>query len=479
MVVRAPVALAALTRISVTVVVMTTVAGCVYFNALYNSQRLFNRGRKQIEAGNEATGRSTLGISIEKAERILDRSPDSRWADDALSLIVRARLLREEWEEAAQSSRRLLQMAATPRDSARAAGYLGIAEGQLGNPELADSLITMALTVAKDRDERAALLLHRGRARLALDRLAEADEDLQAVSRLKKNWITPRLGRVDLLARTEQFDEAADEFARVLEVGTRAPEEQAVVEAAERLATGSAQTALRALAELESANLRSANLARLMKLRGDLRVRVGKPEEGKADYRRTIEIAPNSAAAVDAYYEQARLELEGAAWPDDLEGPRVLLERAVRIPRARTVLELHDLLKAVRRSEYWIRLGDLGYMAAAEAARDEMRAPALARYLFLEYARKKPDDLWAAKAILAALDLTSVDSGPRSDGAVEEPTREELQRWLREDYQGTAYVQAILGGNSAEFTYEELETGLRRHLQRLVRLADQELTRRR
>ena len=108
-----------------------------------------------------------------------------------------------------------------------------------------------------------------------------------------------------------------------------------------------------------------------------------------------------------------------------------------------------------------------------------MRAPALARYLFLEYARKKPDDLWAAKAILAALDLTYVDSGPRSDGAVEEPTREELQRWLREDYRGTAYVQAILGGNNAEFTYEELEAGLRRHMQRLVRLADQELTRRR
>ncbi len=44
-----------------------------------------------------------------------------------------------------------------------------------------------------------------------------------------------------------------------------------------------------------------------------------------------------------------------------------------------------------------------------------------------------------------------------------------------EDYRDSAYVQALIGGEGkTEFSYEELEQGLRRQLQRLQALADQE-----
>ncbi len=49
-----------------------------------------------------------------------------------------------------------------------------------------------------------------------------------------------------------------------------------------------------------------------------------------------------------------------------------------------------------------------------------------------------------------------------------------------EDHRNSAYVQALIGGEAeVEFTYEELEQGLRRQLQRLKALADQEVRNRR
>jgi len=49
----------------------------------------------------------------------------------------------------------------------------------------------------------------------------------------------------------------------------------------------------------------------------------------------------------------------------------------------------------------------IAWFAAAEIARDDLEARALARGLFLAYANADPDDPWVPKALLAALAVMS------------------------------------------------------------------------
>jgi hypothetical protein len=130
------------------------------------------------------------------------------------------------------------------------------------------------------------------------------------------------------------------------------------------------------------------------------------------------------------------------------------------------------------RLEYWASLGGLAYVLAGETARDELKAPRLARSLFLRYAEEEPESVWAPKALLAALEAGDLDSAPPAEGL--DPDPEELRRRLRESYRDSPYVQAVLGERASDgLTYEELELGLRRQLARLQTLADEEVTARR
>jgi hypothetical protein len=136
--------------------------------------------------------------------------------------------------------------------------------------------------------------------------------------------------------------------------------------------------------------------------------------------------------------------------------------------------DVSHLRATIIRIEYWDSTTELGYMLAGEAARDILEAPELARRYFLAYAETQSTALWAPKALLAVLDLSALDSEPETNGSTREPTRAELRRRLQEDYGSSPYVRAITGAEgTSRFTYEELEFGLQRQLERLERLADE------
>ena len=456
---------------------MALAAGCVYFNALYNANRLFDQGRREMAAGSTARGRSTLEQAIEKAERILQGHPESRWADDALRLIAEARILREEWPEAAEASRRLMSISTSARDSARVAGYLGTAEFRLGNLAEADSLLTLALADERDEGKGATVLLDRAQARHELGRVEGADADYRAAAQLRPDWIDPHLGRARLLVENGRGPEGAFDLATAMRMVTPGHEEAGVMETAEYVAETSPEAGLAAFNEVELSGLSRVNKAILITLRGDLRRARSQYPEARADYELAIDIAGNNGAGVAPHLALAQMDLRELSRIDELAAVRTRLDEASLLPPGPGAIEVRQLLESMKRVEYWVGLGDLGYVAAAEVARDELGALRLARHLFLEYARVQPDGLWAPKAILAALDLTSVDSVRQDDGPPDEPSDEELRQRLIDDYGDSAYVQIFLGGSGGEFTYEELEAGLRRQLQRLDALADAELNR--
>jgi hypothetical protein len=466
-------------RVILLLAVLSSASGCVYFNALYNANRLFNQGVDEIEDGRESSGRVTLGAAIEKAERIVQNKPNSRWADDALRLVVRARYLREEWPELAEASRQLLGYARSARDTAHALGYIGQAELNLGNAAAADSLITVALEEEREPARRADLLADRGRARGVMGQTAAADADFQAVSALRPQWATPRIDRVRMLLGAGQYEKAAVEFGVLLTLTFSDREERAVIELAQYAAAVDPPTAVKALAAVESSSLLPNNKAELMKLRADTELVLGHYDKARADLYLTTAMAQDSRAAAEAQATLIGLELRDIASLAGYDSLMSRIENLAAQPAGRRSEEVRTLHENMVKVDYWIASGALGLMAAAEAARDLLRAPRLARRLFLMYADAQPGALWAPKAILAALYLTPLDSTAQATADASEPTAQELRQRLLDDYEDSAYVQAYFGGDGGRFTFEELEQGLRQQLERLNTLAEREVRARR
>jgi hypothetical protein len=456
------------------VVALIATTSCVYFNAYYNASRTFERGLRQVEEGRRASARADLVESIEKAERIVQENPNSRWADDALLIMVRGRLLLEDWELAAEASRSLFTYADTHGDSARAAGYLGTAELHRENLGAADSLLSLALSEDSDRRRRAELLHARGLSRWGLGRLEAAQADFEAVSEARPELVEPRLDLARLLAERGLGEEAAFTLATVLELNLNEAEQVEVLSVVEDFAEQDRASALLALASAEEANLIRARRSQLLRMRGELWVAAGDVDRGRADYRAAAAMAPGERASAEAELEALRLDLQMAGDVDQFRDLAEDLERLAETQSGRRSVEVRRLNETFARMSYWLDVGRLGYMIAGETARDVLAAPRLARHLFLRYAEAEAESAWAAKAILAALDLGDLHSPAGDEDPASEASAAELRGRLRENYRDSPYVRAVLGESpEGPLTYEELEAALERQLERLSTLADQ------
>jgi hypothetical protein len=155
-------------------------------------------------------------------------------------------------------------------------------------------------------------------------------------------------------------------------------------------------------------------------------------------------------AAVRARVEMARWQLARAGDLSDLRDVLPVLLPAEDDPAA------SSLLASVRTTSELAEQGlsePLALFAAAETARDELGSPTLARGLFLAYVDETPESPWAAKALLAALTVTT-DEGTRA--------------WLRGRLEGRAdspYVLAARGEPAPGL--EPLEEELARRLQEM------------
>jgi len=450
-------------------------SACVYFNAVYNANRLFDEGRSDIANGRVATGEASLATSIQKAERVVADNPDSRWADDALRLIVRARLLLEEWPEALAAAERLMTYASSARDSAEVAGYMGLAEVDLDRAARADSLLSTALELVHDDEFRARLLHGRGRARGQLGRVDAANSDLREAVALDPDWLDPRIDRIRLLVTEDRDAEAVAAIRQLLQGDFRSFEERRVMETVEFMAEHAPSATAEALARAEESELTAANRARLVTLRGDLHAATGDTATARADYQAAISVAPGSPGAVTAQLAIVRMRFAALSTIADIYQIKATLDEINRSRAARGSPELRELRDRFERLQFWVESGNLGYLLAAEVARDDLGALRLARELFVRYVDQQPQSAWAPKALLAAVALDDLHSGPEPVWP-DQPETAELRRRLLEDYPESPYVNAVTGeSGSVRFSYEDLEEGLRRQLQRLKRLTEDRL----
>lgn len=423
------------------------VTGCTYHNTVYNAGRIFDRAEMSRRAGRDSLAGALYREVADKTEAAYRARPSTDWAADVLVLLGRSRYRIGELEEA-EAALAEAERIARPELRGPVRVYLAEVRGALGDREAALRGVDAALEGGLTGEARAEAHLARGEWLLGrgqtdrgwwdLDRAVEAARATRVEAGLARlRWAVHDGDRararqaLDLLV---SYPEGGDRLVAVTGLIASATERWGPAVSADLVAGAGDATWDR------------VPRGRLRLERARLLHEVGDSASASAE---AWEVARTLGdAAAEARLLLARWHLDSTEDLADAYAVRGILLPAGADPEAA------ELVRAVDELEVYTDIGlgePLGWFAAGEVARDRLHADYLARGLFLAYADGAPEEPWAPKALLAALEVS--------------PTEDD-RAWLRgrlEAHAESPYVLAALGGPSAGFEAleEELDVRLR------------------
>jgi tetratricopeptide (TPR) repeat protein len=421
---------------------LVLLGGCVYYNGMYNTNRLAKSARKSEREGRPFEAQGYWGQVITRADSLVLRHPRSKYAEQATVLRGLALARLNQCQDAVEPLGHVALVRLSTDLTEEASLALGRCQLQLGDAGLADLSFARVLNStdsarrheARFRHARAlrldgqyeeALTLLREspdpRARadllLALAGAGRTDEALvfaDSLLALRDSTVawdsvvavvgrqSPRAGS-SLVSRLDRDPKATPELKarRLYEDGVRLTE----VDSAAALAR------FQQAAEIPG-GLESRERARLRLLRGSL-----------SSARSVQELAGHSDSLAALAVQSTPEGLEAAA-----------LEMEVT-----RVAQLDDSTAA------GVPQGDLRLFLAAESVRDSIHAPVLAASLFRRLADEWPASPYAPKALLASQRLD-----PRDPGGI--------QGQLDSLYHDSPYLAVVRGEEAPG--YRQLEDSL-------------------
>ena len=414
-------------------------AGCSYYNGMYNANRLARAAEKADREGRTLAAQTLWGQVAVKAESALVHHPRSKWADDALVLRGRALQHVGNCTAAVTPLERALAVTRQPGLQQEAALALGVCRERLGQPDAALAALQRAALGAEPRHRAEVALLYgralrlAGRPADALDVLRDSPDPRAAGERAAS---LAALGRVpEAIALADSLLARAD---------TAAPWE-AIFDGIGR-SDGYAASALvdRRLALPETTPEQRARwlLADGRRLGADsLPLALARLEQAAGAATARIDLG--GAAQLAA----ARLELAAARNTADLAAPARRLGALAgggspQSPTARALLAIITGIVSADTLTAPASQGDLRVFLFAEAARDSLAAPAVARMLFARLATEWPASPYAPKALLA-------------EAALSPPEAEALRDRVRLEYGTSPYLQLARGEDAPELHHLE------------------------
>lgn len=387
------------------------VAGCAYFNSLYNARRAFEDAQAARLRDQPLEAASAYREAIDGAARSYRSDEDGRWADDALYIMGRAYFHSGDWARSRAALDRLLATSDDPGLRAGARVYLGGVALARGRPDFGMRLLDEALEEVPDATLRAEAHLWRARAGFRAGRTEEGwaslDRSEEASGELRVPVGLERLARgLD----NDRFEYALAGAAAVLEEASGEAWADTVFAALERasgLWGAGRAAALLAGAGRGGWTAGARNRARLARAR--LLARAGDTAAAGGVAR---EVARgDDRVAHEARVALARWRLNAVDGLEELAEVRAVLLPALALPEARRLIDHMERVGLF--VERAAAAGDhLALFAGAELARDSLGSPRLARRLFTLYADRDRGSPWEAKALMAALEL-AVDAGGR------------------------------------------------------------------
>jgi tetratricopeptide (TPR) repeat protein len=383
--------------------------GCVYYNGMYNAKRMANEAEKAEQQGRRFEAQNYWAQAEIKADSVISRHPNSSWADDALLIKGTALVKRNACREAVPPLEQVL-FSSTDQELIDEANFLiGSCFYQMGEPLTAERYLEIA-TASEDsslavaaRSLYGSTLNRLGRYQEAMEVLGESTEPEwdweRAVALAGSGYLGRSLSLADtLIARRDTFVV----WDTVL-----------VVVAAVDLESASTLTDL--LVAADSVGSRSPARYRLA--------------DGRrwADVNQSRAILILEAAAEDSFaansdafaarIEWTLLELSRVRTGEELPAVALVLQPATvgggaaSLRARRLAASIEGVATAIDSIDYGKPNGDLDVFLTAEAARDTLVAPILARSLFQQLYEGWPDSPYVPKAILAMALLDRDNAG--------------------------------------------------------------------
>lgn len=445
-------------QLTITLVLTLAQLGCGYFNTLYNANRQFADAERARVRGDIATARINYLGSIEKAAKSYRKYPSGRWSDDALYLIARARFELGEYLPARAAFTELLSKTRNHDMRARAHAYAGAAAAELASPTAALIHLDSALS-ALETNTALAGFAHRARAKVfaSLGDMERAWQDLDAVSDAgNANYTAVQFERLALSIAQGDSSRARRAFARILaNDNVRLDSLSAFVA---RAAARFGPSAARSMLAIDDIALPAPAHDTLALVRAQIALQM---RDTLAAHRELLQLSQRAALPIAsvARVAIARSRLLHLTRPEQLLELRPLLLPAIANADAQ------NLVRAIRLVDVLIQRSaqtgqPLGLFAAAEAARDQLGAPLLARQLFVTYVDLAPATPWAGKALLAAIAV-------EPDGIEANALRSRLNTLPPNPY------TSVIRGESAEEAFETAEERLSRSMIALLAEASQ------
>jgi tetratricopeptide (TPR) repeat protein len=416
--------------------------GCVYYNGMYNANRLARSAKKAEREGRTFEATSLWGQVATKAESVLVRHPTSKYADEAAVLRGVALARMGQCDEALGP---LSRVGLTPQRgdlTEEALVATGRCQVALGNLAAADAAFSQLLE-SKDPERRreahyqhARQLRLEGRYEEALSTLGSYRESRVQTERILSLAGAGRPAEAFVLADSliARGDTTRRWDSVVVALGQQDP--AAASRLVDRIRHLPGQTPEAQARLLLDDGIR---LTRIDTARGARRLREATATGSTGD-------APGRASL-----ELVRLDLKRASRPEDL--PPLMEALKVVAQRFRLVSDqtsqLGSAIAAVHLTITSVTpptpQGDLRLFLAAEAARDSLEAPSLAASMFGRILDWWPTSPYAPKVLLAAqlLDTTWVDSA---------------RTVLEVRYSDSPYLARIRGEATPE--YQHLEDSL-------------------
>jgi tetratricopeptide (TPR) repeat protein len=384
------------------VLLVVAVTGCAYFNGVYNARQAEKRGDDLLRRGREAEAASHFATVAEKAETVLVRHGDSKWADDARFLAGRG------WAHAGQCARAVPHLeqalandplSAERREEARLA--LGICRLEDRRYAEAESLLSEVMT-SGDRWRASQAAIWAARSALRRNATADALEYLSNTGASVAEWEL-----IAAFVAQQELAPAESLLALRAADGDYRPELLTILP--KLWAAGRRAGVARIMQGYDESRLRPGQRARLHLAYGDLLQESGADSMARSHFESALRLARDSLPGRQASVRLTALAIRSLPSQTDIEQAIArTAEFSSQVPiqarLERNLLFLHILLN---RTDYT----GASLFLAGEVARDSLGARALAHDIFLRVPDSYGNSPVAPKGLLAAADLRPDSAG--------------------------------------------------------------------
>ena len=402
---------------------MLATTSCAYFNGVYNARQAEKRGDSMLRKGREAEASSHFATVAEKAETVLVRHGDSKWADEARYLAGRG------WAHAGQCARAVPHLeyalandplSAEQREEATLA--LGICRVEESRFADAESLLTSVME-SRDRWRSSQGAIWAARSALRRGATEDALGYLSAAGASVAEWeLIAAFVTQQNLARAESL------LTRRAEEGDYRPELLTILP--RMWQAGRHDGVARTVDIYGASRLRPGQQARLHLAYGDLLRQAGADSAAQAHFEATLRLSRDSLPGRQAAVRLTALAIRDLATLTDVENAIArTAEFATQDPiQARLQQNLLFVNILLNRTDYT----GASLFLAGEIARDSLDARALAHEIFMRVPNTYGNSPVAPKSLLAA-------------AAVRSDSSEAYLARLREQYPNSLYTLSLDG----------------------------------